>query len=279
MYVTFDNQFLQNISKILAQETTTNGISSMFHDLNLKDFDEQRLDEFPQMSHTTKWKRIYETFRYEIQNHHGSPEPVFGVIEYLLKPVNYISTPNQWSSIRKSINSVLIFTGFALGDDGLVTKIKAATTMSEALNRLQTFREQLGPLHLDSHVTKYCTKELLHEDYFHAIFEASKGVLDRLRRLSGSSLDGTQLINNLFNLRAPILFIRGNRLSTQDEKDMYFAASSIFKTIVYMYRNPKAHKVKIYDETSLDDAVVAFVIMSKAHQIIDTLMTARGWDE
>lgn len=42
-----------------------------------------------------------------------------------------------------------------------------------------------------------------------------------------------------------------------------------------MYRNPKAHEPKLYDEGSLQDAVDAFVLMSIAHRQLDKLINAR----
>lgn len=273
-----DQQVVEKISRILAEQLTGSKITDMFSNLRMKDFDEERIIQIPQMSHTTKWQRLNETAIYEMNHAGGSPRPFFRIIQYVIQPANFVSRPKDWNLIRQSINSILIFYGFELGDDGVILQVEAVSTMSEALARLQTFSNLLTPLELHPQVMVYCTEELLHEDYFHAVFEASKGLLDRLRKMSGLTLDGTGLLTKIFNLKQPVLFIRGNRLETQDEKDQYFAVASLLKTIVYMYRNPKAHQLKLYDETKLSDAVTAFVMMSEAHKLIDNLMNAQGWD-
>lgn len=270
---------IEQIAKALGRELTGSEITSMLENLSLYDFDNDRRVSNPNLTNTTKWRRINESIIAKIRDVYGNHAPLWNVIQYVANPARYIKQPGQWRNLRQSINEILIFNSYELGDDGLINQVSAANTMTEALERTQSLSNRLTPLKLDRRVMMFCREELLREDYFHAIFEASKGLMSRIQSLSGLQLDGTPLIEKSFSLRAPILFLRNNRLQTADERDMYFAISALLKTIVYMYRNPQAHHPKLYDEKNIDDAVSAFVMISKAHRILDNVMDVRGWDE
>ena len=51
----------------------------------------------------------------------------------------------------------------------------------------------------------YCRAKLLDERYFHAVFEAIKGVADRIRDLSGLTGDGAHLVTQAFMSPEPKL--------------------------------------------------------------------------
>jgi len=65
-------------------------------------------------------------------------------------------------------------------------------------------------------VLSYCRAELLDENYFHAVFEATKGVAERIRTLSGLSGDGADLVNKAFAGQQPVLVL--GPLITESEK-------------------------------------------------------------
>ena len=67
-----------------------------------------------------------------------------------------------------------------------------------------------------SEVLKYCTAELIEENYFHAVFEATRGLAQRIRDISGLSPDGADLVNEAFAIKSP--FIALNALTTESEK-------------------------------------------------------------
>jgi uncharacterized protein (TIGR02391 family) len=65
-------------------------------------------------------------------------------------------------------------------------------------------------------VLNYCRAELLDENYFHAVFEATKGVAERIRLLSGLNGDGADLVNKAFAGQQPVLAL--GPLTTESEK-------------------------------------------------------------
>ncbi|SAL09854.1 Protein of unknown function (Hypoth_ymh) [Caballeronia sordidicola] len=52
-------------------------------------------------------------------------------------------------------------------------------------------------------VLSYCRAELLDGNYFHAVFEATKGVAERIRTLSGLNGDGADFVNKALVVCSP----------------------------------------------------------------------------
>jgi len=50
-------------------------------------------------------------------------------------------------------------------------------------------------------VFAFCKAELLHENYFHAVFEAMKSIAEKIRRPSGLDGDGAKLVDQAFGLK------------------------------------------------------------------------------
>lgn len=263
-----DNQEIEKISRIIGEKLTGSNITAMFQDLGFTDFDLKQNRPFT----STKWRRINESLLEKCINL-KSDRPVLNVIEYVSKPSNYVDSPTIWNDLKRAINSILIFKGYELQDDGYVYTTKAVKTLNEAHQRLKSLKDEISSLTLHPEVTKYCKEELLQENYFHAVFEACKGLFDRIRKMSDLTLDGYPLINNAFNFEKPPyqpkIFIQGNSLKTQDEKNQYYGLVNSIKTCLYLYRNHQAHIPKIYDELSLNDAIRGLILVSLSHELLD----------
>ena len=52
-------------------------------------------------------------------------------------------------------------------------------------------------------VVKYCSAELMQDNYFHAVFEAAKGLAQRIRDMTGIQADGANLIDRVFSMLFP----------------------------------------------------------------------------
>ncbi len=139
------------------------------------------------------------------------------------------------------------FYGYCLDDSGRIASAKTATTFSEAQLRLKTLSARLTELNVHPLVMKFCNEQFLQGDYFHAIFEASKGVVNRIQQLSGIQKDGNSLVSTVFSDKQPILVIKGNMLATETDRDIYSGLRNLLRTVIFLYRNPKAHTPKIYD--------------------------------
>ncbi|MGM0214925.1 TIGR02391 family protein [Enterococcus sp. AZ109] len=264
-----DNRIIEHVAKILGEELTGSKIDDMFDQLGLIN-----LDKIERGYTSTKWRRIHESVLVKCKEN-NSALPFFLVIQYVLTPSSYIDKPDYWKKILRGINSQLMFYGFEVNDAGRVIETEVVESFGDGQRRLQSFTERLSAYEIHPEILKYCTDELFSENYFHAILEASKGLLHRLREMSGLDLDGSTLVNEAFIIRKPVIVINGNKMESLTEKSEYNGLKSLLNTIVYLYRNPKAHEPKLYNPSSESDAVTAFTLMSMAHSILDNCIRVR----
>lgn len=266
--IKFETDDIEAISKVIAETMTGSEITTMFNSLGFKNFDVDR-------GYTsTKWRRIQESVINHI-NINRTFHPLFATIEYASKPQKWVNSPDKWSDFKRSLNSTLIFHEIELLDDGKISTTIAPKTLDEATKRLNNLTEKLGTLSVHQNVFKFAQKELLQENFFHAILESSKGVMDRLRQISELSEDGNALIDKSFSVKQPLVLIKGNFLTSSSDRSTYLGLANLIRAIVSMYRNPKAHEPKLYNEDSLEDAIDAFILMSVAHRQLDKLVNIR----
>ena len=119
---------------------------------------------------------------------------------------------------------------------------------------------------------QYCKAELLANNYFHAVFEANKGLFARIRELSGLLTDGNVLIEEVFS-QDPILII--NNYRTQSEKDEHKGFCNILKGLCGMFRNTEAHEPKVSWEVTEQDALEILGIISYCHRRLDKAQRIR----
>lgn len=143
----------------------------------------------------------------------NSTKPFITLIEDIMKPFEFRNKVDLWNDSLKNINEIIVFCGLELLSNGKVITVKPVNTLEEAANRTNNLYEKLNEYNVHLEVIKYCKQELLQENYFHAILEASKGILQRIRDLNLSSKDGNTLINDSFNLKNPSILIKGNLIS------------------------------------------------------------------
>ncbi|MBF0413133.1 MAG: TIGR02391 family protein, partial [Desulfamplus sp.] len=144
---------------------------------------------------------------------------------------------------------------------------KKETTLKGARARADALRSKLEDRGTHSEIFNYCKSELLEDNYFHAVLESIKGIADRIRRLSGLTIDGADLVNKSFSVKAPILAI--NNLLTETELSEQKGFSNILIGIFGAIRNPTAHAPKISWHMTEQDALDIFAMISFIHRKLD----------
>jgi uncharacterized protein (TIGR02391 family) len=124
-------------------------------------------------------------------------------------------------------------------------------------------------------VLKYCRTELLQDNYFHAVFEATKGLAQRIRDLSGVDADGAALVDRAFSIERPVLAF--NTLRSQTEKTEHKGFAALLKGCFAAVRNPLAHEPKILWEGE-DDAADYLSLISLLHRKLDECVSTRVGD-
>lgn len=269
-----DSAIIESICRILGELTSGYKITIMFQNLNFYDHDIITAGK----PISTKWKRLRDAIIQECNNK-KSAKPFFHVIEYIMKPIDFVKDSDAWRINKNDINIYLLFYGFELTDTGKVIQTTSVETVNDAHKRLLSFQNKLDMYEIHPHVLEFCKEELFHKNYFHAILEASKSVFQRVRDISELELDGSKLIHQALSTKQPVILIKGNMLKSETERSTYNGLKNLIETIISLYRNPTAHSPKLYDETSETDAITAFTLMSLAHRILDNCFNVRDLDK
>jgi uncharacterized protein (TIGR02391 family) len=109
--------------------------------------------------------------------------------------------------------------------------------------------------------------ELLQDNYFHAVLEATKSVASKVRSMTGLNSDGAQLIDDAFGGPDPILKI--NAFKTDTEKSEQRGFTNLAKGLFGTFRNPTAHAPKIEWNLQEQDALDLFTLASYVLRRID----------
>ena len=193
----FSSQHLEAACRVLAD--TERGLSGTQIERLLQEIEVS--DTSPGM---TKWKRLFNALA-GAQNQHQVGNHLIMFINRAMNPVNYAREPAVFAWRRDELNVVLAFSGFYVREDGKVANADKATTLDAARARAGRLKAALESRAVHAEVLNYCRAELLDENYFHAVFEATKGVAERVRQLSGLSGDGADLVNKPFAGQQPAL--------------------------------------------------------------------------
>jgi uncharacterized protein (TIGR02391 family) len=259
----FDSEHLTSIAKILAdtdEGLTGSEIEHMLRECRIP-------DPSPTM---TKWKRLYNAF-VEFQNKRQIGNHVLVFVNRAMKPVRYTSDPGAFERRREQLNAVLSFSGFFIGDDGKVRWARRATNLDEALERAGRLQTALVNRGVHEDVLHYCRAELLQENYFHAVFEATKSIAAKIRSLSRLTSDGAELAQSAFALpkdgSAPILAI--NELKTDTDRGEQRGFTNLLIGLFGTVRNPLAHNPKVEWPMEERDALDVLTLTSLVHRKLD----------
>lgn len=214
---------------------------------------------------STKWRRLNWVFR-DYQSFAGRADAILNFIEIVLNPVFFTHSKESFEAFRKSVNTILAFSGINIGPDGLAKTIAPARTLDEAEIRALTLQEKIEARNLHAEVTKYCKAELLQDNYFHAVVEATKGLAERIRTMSDVDDDGARLVDTVFSAKKPVLVF--NSFRTESERNEHKGLAAMIKGCLMAVRNPLSHEPKIHWEGE-DDTADYLSIVSLLHRKLD----------
>lgn len=214
----------------------------------------------------TKWKRIFNALALQ-QNKHQIGNHMIMFVNRAMVPARFVQRPAQFQKLQDQLNVVLSLAGYGVNDQGKVIRTSRETTVSGAMARAKRLKTMLETRGTHPQVFFYCTAELLEENYFHAVLEAVKGLAERLRQLSGLSIDGAELVNQALSTKTPILAL--NSLSTETEISEQKGISNLLVGLFGAIRNPTAHAPKVVWPMPEQDALDVFAIVSFVHRKLD----------
>lgn len=214
----------------------------------------------------TKRHRLFTALSTQ-QSIDGDANKIMSFVTTVLNPVSYLKTPQLYEERLYEINRILAFAGMEIRDDGKLYQSTKVERLSEATKKARNLRAKLLEREVHPEVLHFCNSELLADNYFHAVFEATKSVAERLRSISGLSSDGSDLIDSCFNGVTPILAINTLRTETEQSEQRGFA--NLLKGIFGTFRNVTAHAPKITWTMTEADALDLMSMVSYSHRKLD----------
>jgi len=119
-------------------------------------------------------------------------------------------------------------------------------------------------------VLRFCRSELLQENCFHAVLEATKSVADKIRTKTGLTGDGAELADVALALgRTGMPFLAFNSLQTESEQSEQKGLLNLMKGMFGTFRNPTAHVPKISWNMTEQDALDLLTMASFCHRRLD----------
>ena len=177
---------IEPLAKVLGECGSGSDITRVLDNLGLDDHQQGY----------TKWWRLYDLFL-KLQSNDKCANRILDFIQQFLAPARFVRRNDEIESRLIELNMVLAFSGLKYGSDGQFKVIQAASTLTEAEQRANAIQAKFQGRRIHPEVLKYCKAELMHDNYFHAVFEASKGLAQRIREKSGVNADGAHLVDTV----------------------------------------------------------------------------------
>ncbi len=227
------------------------------------------------LSSYTKRHRLYGALT-EKQNRDRSGNNIVFFLQTAMNPVRYHQSREWFEDSRTKLNHVLAFQGYFLGEDGKLRASQQATTHTQAQARATKLRESLLVRHVHPDVLSYCREELLVDNHFHAVFEATKSVAEKIRQKTGLTSDGSALVEEAFSFRSQLPHLALNSLQTESEQSEQAGFINLLKGLFGTFRNTTAHAPKITWRIEEQDALDILSLVSLVHRRLDKAVCVRN---
>jgi len=185
----------------------------------------------------------------------------------ILHPSRFGGRHDVFEDYRAKVNYQLSFYGLVIDEKGQPQRVTVASTISEASQRANELRSELTHRNVQGDVLRFCRAELLQDNYFHCVLEASKSVAQKIRDKTGIEGDGASLVDQAFSSKTPLLAL--NTLQTESEQSEQKGFANLLKGVFGTFRNVLAHAPKISWAVNRIDAMDALTIISYIHRRLD----------
>lgn len=225
----------------------------------------------------TKWRRLHEALHNQ-QVRDKAANCVIRFVSEAMAPARYVSEPELFAARQDELNQVLVLAGLKVRDDGKVARAKQARTLDEAATLANRLQAELRRRDTHPQVLRYCREELLRNSNFHSVFEATKGLAERLRDMTGLDADGAGLVDGAFGLGGGGPRVRINALATETERSEHTGFGNLIKGVFGLFRNVTAHAPRAVWQVSEADALDLFTTLSLGHRRLDQAEVAGSCD-
>lgn len=215
------------------------------------------------------------------QQRDGVGNHVIAFVQAAMHPARYVGKSQQFAERQARLNGVLSLAGLRVDDEGRVVVAQKARTASEAEARAGRLRAELVRRQVHADVLRACRAELLEENYFHAVLEATKSVAEKVRHLAGLTLDGSELVDEAFatrdrNRQPREPLVAFNTLQSISEQSEQRGMMHLMKGIFAVFRNPAAHELKTRWAVDEQEALDLLTMVSVVHRRLEGAVRVPG---
>ncbi len=223
----------------------------------------------------TKRHRLFEALSVR-QRQDGCANNIFAFIKRVMDPVLYNQNPEYFAGLRSRLNRPMAFAGFQVREDGEILPVTPAKTIDDADQRAGRLQSELRRRQVHPDILIYCRSEIIHENYFHAVLEATKSLAEKIRRKSGLTSDGAELATQAFSLgQSGIPVMAFNSLQTDTARSEQTGLMNLFIGLFGAFRNVTAHGPKILWDIGEKDALDLLTLVSLLHRRLDDAVLTR----
>jgi uncharacterized protein (TIGR02391 family) len=221
----------------------------------------------------TKRKRLLNAF-VNSQNQLGHRKHILAFVRFAMKPERYARSPERFEPMRANLNRGLVFAGLQIEERGELISSERASTLPDAIRRANDLRADLATRGVHPDVLAFCRAELVGDNYFHAVLEATKSVAAKLRDRTGLTDDGAVLVDRALGGNPPMLAI--NALADESQLSEQRGFAQLVKGMFGMFRNTTAHAPRMLWDMARSDAEDLLTLASLIHRRLDAaVMPAR----
>jgi uncharacterized protein (TIGR02391 family) len=213
-----------------------------------------------------KWQRMLLALSHR-QKQDSCGNNAINFICTILHPSRFGGRQEAFEDYRTRVNFQLAFYGLAIDEKGQAQRVAPASTISEATQRANELRSELTHRSVHVDVLRFCKAELLQDNYFHCVLEATKSVAQKIRDKTGIEGDGASLVDQALSIKTPLLAL--NTLQTESEQSEQKGFANLLKGVFGTFRNVLAHAPKINWAVNKIDAMDALTILSYIHRRLD----------
>ena len=211
---------------------------------------------------------LYNCLATEINKSHSLIR-IYSFLEKALNPVAFTDekSRDKYDYLLEGTNKALLLAGLEITKEGKLIEVVQAKTLDEVDRRVNSLQRQLYNRAIHNEVQKYCIKDYLQKDYYDTVFEAAKGLAERVRQITGLTTDGGTLFQTAFSKNDPYLFF--NSMRTDSERSEFMGLKELLEAIFHLVRNPAAHTPKINWKVDEGKALDILTLISFAHKYLD----------
>ena len=278
-HLPLDHAVLRSICEILAatgEGLTNKEIDELLAEASIDDPNPQ--PDSPNLYRSiSKRDRLFAALA-QRQKRDGSASGVYQFIELAMRPVRFRSERERFAHWSDALNETLSFASVGINEQGRLVKLSSpAGTLDDARRRARRLRGKLEDRGVHPRVLSACGAEINDENYFHAVFEATKSVAEEIRQKSGLRSDGRQLVDKAFGLGdSGIPRLAFNRLVDQTDRSEHQGFADLLRGLFAGIRNPTAHRPKVVWKINEQDALDRLSFVSMLHRQLDSCFLVPG---